>query len=68
MVYENKGKPFWKSKTLWFNLLFLVVYVAQQYGFAEFIPSDDVQNIAIGLVAVINIVLRIITKEPVKIM
>ena len=59
------GKPFYKSKTFWFNVLFLVVSIAEAFGYADFVPGGDVQNLAVGLIAVVNILLRFVTREPI---
>lgn len=54
-------KPFWESKTIIFNALALILYVAQQYyGFSE-VPALDP-----ALVAVINFVLRFFTNRSVS--
>jgi hypothetical protein len=61
------GKEFYKSKTFWFFLLALVVNIAGVFGFAGYAPSIEQQEI-IGIVtAVVGIVLRFLTKEPVHV-
>lgn len=52
-------KDWYKSKMLWFNLLAGVVALVSEYGFAEFEPDPSVYPIVAGVVAVINIVLRV---------
>jgi len=59
-------KDFWRSKTFWFFLLYLVVSVAGVFGFAGFQPTADQQEILGIIVAIVGIVLRFLTKEPVK--
>jgi hypothetical protein len=54
----EKKKQWYKSKTLWFNSLTLVVIVASGFGFAGFQPDPEVQAVGAGLVATINLVLR----------
>lgn len=54
------GKLFFKSKTLWVNLLTIAAMIFQ--GQAGFAFSPETQAIALG---VVNIGLRLITKEPV---
>ena len=60
------GKKFWKSKTFWFNVLALVVAVATAFGFGEFEPDPRISQIATFVVLVINLILRLVTKEPVR--
>ena len=59
-------KKFYESKTFWFNALYLLVAVASYLGFGEFSASPDVVELAAVVVAVINIVLRYATKEPIS--
>ena len=62
----NFGKNFWRSKTLWFFALYLLVAVAGVFGFAGFQPTADQSEIIGIVVAVVGIILRLLTKEPVK--
>jgi hypothetical protein len=60
------GKWFLNSKTLWFNILALAVGIAQAFGFAGFTADPQIaEYITVG-VAVINIILRFVTKQPVS--
>jgi hypothetical protein len=52
-------KPFWKSKTIWVNAIVLAAMVIQMQ--TGFIVSPEEQ---IGILAVVNLVLRVVTKEP----
>jgi len=56
-------KAFWQSKTFWFNVLALLVAVASAFGFGGFQPDPQVQEYALVIVTVINILLRFITKQ-----
>ena len=47
-----------KSKTVWFNILFLVVLAANEVGFSEFRPDETV-------VVVGNILLRFLTTKAI---
>ena len=60
------GKEFWKSKTFWFNVLALIVMVAEAFGYVDFIPDENMAEYATALVTIINVILRFITKEPIK--
>jgi hypothetical protein len=59
-------KPWYLSKTVWFNALTVIVAVAAYYGWT---PDPTLANtIAKALVAIapiVNIFLRFITKQPV---
>lgn len=68
------GKEFQESKTLWFNGVALVLGIAVQLGFRDFIPAPEIEPLAKGLVAlvtvampilgpIINMGLRLVTKE-----
>ena len=59
------GKPWWRSKTLWFNLVALMVAVATAFGYGEFEPSPEVQQWALVIVTVVNLVLRLVTRQPI---
>lgn len=55
-------------KTIAFSVLFLVLALANLFGFSQFVPSDDVTIIAASLsvlVPVVNIILRALTKTPI---
>ena len=51
-------KPFWKSKTVWANVVAGALVVSKHYGF-------DVPALSVEHLAAINIVLRFFTKVPV---
>lgn len=57
---SQNAKPFWTSKTLWANAIgALVIYLDS----VDFILSPEDQA---GILVVINIILRVITKQPVS--
>lgn len=59
MTKEN-GKKWYTSKTLWLNVLGIVAIVLQtQIGF---VLSAELQT---SVLAILNVVLRIVTKEPI---
>ena len=60
------GKEFWQSKTVWFFALYLLVAVASLFGFGGFQPTPEMQEIVAVIVAVVGLVLRFLTKEPVR--
>ena len=51
-------KPFWTSKTLWFNALILV------YGILQAIEANKMQGILAMTVAIIGVYLRTLTTKP----
>ena len=55
-------KKFYLSKTFWVNVLALLVFVIQFYR-QEFVLPAEAQA---GVLAIINLLLRWITKEPVE--
>jgi len=59
----NGTKPIYRSKTFWFNVLALIVTVAGAFGFSDFKLSPDYQQLAVGLVAIINLALRFATDK-----
>ena len=59
-------KSFWKSKTLWFGCLWVIVGVAGLFGFGDFVPGSDVIEWAEIINGLLVIVLRVITKVPLK--
>ena len=59
-----EGKAWWASKTLIVNAVALVALVAGGLGFE--MDSELQASIVGGVLAVINIALRIVTTEPLK--
>jgi hypothetical protein len=60
------AKSVFLSKTFWFNLLALIVLVANAFGFAEFSRDPAVDQYALIIITLVNIALRVFTKQPVK--
>ena len=60
-----ESKPFWKSKTFWFNVLAVVLLIAGQFGYKDFKPNEDLLQIVGILIPLFNVVLRKITTQPV---
>ena len=59
------AKKWYASKTLWFNGLALVAAVVANYGYTGELPADWAVFVP-GIVIVINLVLRLVTKQPLK--
>lgn len=61
MNKEKEKKPIYLSKTFWVNVIALIAMLAQtQTGF---IISPEEQ---IAIIAVINILLRVVTGQPIE--
>lgn len=60
---EKKGKAWYKSKTVWVNIIALVAIIASYFGLN--ITEEEQLAIATAILAIVNIALRFITKEPV---
>jgi uncharacterized membrane protein len=56
------GKSLWKSKTLWVNVVAMVAMIVQA------VTGKDIVNIEIqaGILAFVNVILRLVTKEPIE--
>lgn len=61
----EQGKSLVSSKTFWFNILFVLVSLAGLFGFNDFQPDERLVTFVASLGAVINIVLRVKTSEPI---
>jgi quinol-cytochrome oxidoreductase complex cytochrome b subunit len=63
------AKAWYESKTIWFNGLFIALAVAMAvanyFGYADFKPSADVEQIVLVLVMAINLLLRFVTQQPI---
>ena len=64
------SKPWYASKTVIFNVLYLVLVVAGAFGFNSFQPSAEVAQfgVILGMIVplIINLILRFKTKVPIK--
>lgn len=58
------AKPWWKSKTVWVNLLAALISIAAELQHAIPLP-ERVSTYVVAVVAVANIVLRLLTAQPV---
>lgn len=62
---RRMGKPWYRSKTIWTNMIALAVVILSLKGI-EVTPEEQSAILA-GILAIVNIVLRLITKDPVRI-
>jgi hypothetical protein len=60
-INMETGKKFWTSKTLWVNIVAIIAMIVQFYK-QDFILTPEIQ---FSILAVINIILRLITKEEI---
>ena len=59
-----ESKPAWRSKTLWVNLISIGAIIGAAYGFE--IDTETQAVLATGILAVVNIILRFVTNQPIK--
>lgn len=59
-------KPIWKSKTFWANLLSAVIGGLEVSGLVDVIPAEWQPLLVLGMAA-LNIALRMVTTEPVRV-
>ena len=58
-------KPFYASKTLWANLIAGVAAVSTAFGFDLGLSPEAQTAIVGGVMAVVNVVLRLVTKDAI---
>lgn len=62
-------KDWYKSKTLWFAVLTVLLGVASAFGFGEFVPdeasAETISTVILVVVGAVNIALRYLTKQPI---
>jgi len=63
---EPTMKKWYQSKTLWFSILFALVNIAGVFGFAEFVPGDELVNYVNIGISVIVALLRVFTSEGIQ--
>jgi hypothetical protein len=59
-------KRWYASKTIWANIIAGIVTLAGLFGLDLGLTPDVQAQIVTGVLAVVNIILRFVTKEPVK--
>lgn len=61
------SKPFWASKTLWVNVIAGAVAVGTAFGVNLGLDAETQTALVGGVMAVVNIILRFMTKAPVTV-
>jgi hypothetical protein len=60
-------KPFYTSKTVWFNALTIITVIATMFGY---VPDQELAEntsaILLSLTPLINLALRFVTTKPIK--
>jgi len=59
-----ESKSIWQSKTFWVNLISIGAIIGSSYGFE--IDTETQAVLATGILAVVNIILRLVTKQPIR--
>lgn len=60
-------KPFWASKTLWVNAVALVASVTGAFGLDLGLSPETQTSVVAGIMGIVNIVLRLVTKDAVAV-
>lgn len=63
---ETETKPFWASKTLWTNAIIFLATIAGAFGIDLGLDAETQTSLVIGIMAVVNIILRLVTKSGVS--
>lgn len=58
------SKPFWASRTLWVNAVALLAAVTGAFGMDLGLDAETQTAIVGGIMAVVNMILRAVTKQP----
>ena len=59
------SKPWYASKTIWANAITLIATVSVSFGFDLGLTEAVRAEIVVGVLAVVNLVLRLMTTQPV---
>lgn len=60
------GKPWYKSKTLFVNAVAFVAAIGTAFGAELGLDAETQATLIAGIMAIINFVLRLVTKEPIE--
>ena len=59
-------KPFWASKTIWVQVLALVAVLSDALGLDLGLSPEVQSSAVVTIMAVVNIILRFVTKSAVR--
>lgn len=60
-----KEKPWWASKTIWVNIIAGVAAISTAFGLDLGLDAEAQAALVGGVMALVNVILRIVTKRPV---
>jgi hypothetical protein len=58
-------KPWYESKTVWFNVIAALVAVAGFFGYTDFVPDPRIAEMIAGVAALVNLYLRFRTDQAI---
>ena len=61
----NPTKPWYASKTMWANLIGGGVTIASVFGLDLGLTPETQAQLVAGIMVVVNLVLRLVTKRPI---
>jgi hypothetical protein len=64
---NSEGKHLLKSRTFWVNLVTLIVVLAGMAGRPIVVSPQEQGALVAGVLALVNIWLRTVTREPVRV-
>jgi hypothetical protein len=59
-------KKWWSSKTIWANAIMLIATGLEVSGVTNVLTAEVQAQVVTAVMAVVNVVLRFVTKEPVS--
>jgi hypothetical protein len=61
----EETKPFWASKTLWVNAVAVIAAITGAFSLDLGLDAETRASLVVGIMGVVNVVLRLVTKGPV---
>lgn len=63
----EQTKPFWASRTIWANLVMVAGVVLESTGVTNVLDPETQSLILGGIMGIVNVILRFVTKDAVVI-